>query len=140
MTKQNKLQNSTHVKRAITGRLELENKISPDQVYQRIQSLIQYFRTNLDHLVTEGQGNQQGTQCTCYCKSHQTETYSGVPLFVNSDTQKTGVLTQLRISPHCRALQVLIIGLQTKMSTLVELEIIDSIHVPQRIYTSLKCI
>jgi hypothetical protein len=30
MTKQNKLQNSTHVKRAITGRLELENKISPD--------------------------------------------------------------------------------------------------------------
>jgi hypothetical protein len=25
-----KLQNSTHVKRAITARLELENKISPD--------------------------------------------------------------------------------------------------------------
>jgi hypothetical protein len=30
MSKQNKLQNSTHVKRANTGRLELERKISPD--------------------------------------------------------------------------------------------------------------
>jgi hypothetical protein len=80
--------------------LNLREKFPQTRVYQRTQSLIYYFHTNSDLLVTEGQGNQQRIQCTCYCKSHQTETYTGVPLFVNCDTQKTGVLMQLLTSPH----------------------------------------
>jgi hypothetical protein len=39
--------------------LNLRTKFPQTRVYQRTKSLIYYFHTNSDHLVTEGQGNQR---------------------------------------------------------------------------------